>query len=374
MKLTISTAELNKMISKIQNIISLKPTMPILSNFLLEAYNDELIVTATDLTVGIRCHAEAQISEEGATTLPTKTFANLIRELTAPTVQIQTNANNITTIISGSSRFKINGMNKDEYPDLPDYNNVQSFSIEQSVFKDLLFRIAFAISKDDNRYVLTGASLQISNGIVTLLGTDGKRLARSFATIAIDPTIQAQIIIPIKATDEIIKNLNDEGEAKVYLLQDKIAVEANKTLLVAKLLTGEYPDLGRVIPEKSEFTFSLHRDELITMLRQISLFRTDNNHSVRFSFSDGELLLSSNTSEIGEGQVAMPVNYHGPKLDIAFNPAYFLDILRHCKRETVMMGLIDSYNPGVIVDSDKLEKSFDSTPLFVIMPMRLSED
>jgi len=374
MKLSITTSELNKLISKIQNVISLKPTMPILSNFLLEAYNDELVLTATDLAVGIRCHIEAQISEEGATTLPTRTFSNLIRELTAPTVQIQTSATDITTVISGSSRFKINGMNKVEYPELPDYKNAQSFTIPQSIFKDLLFRIAFSISKDDNRYVLTGASMQISNSKVTLIGTDGKRLARSFAEINIDPTIQAQLVIPIKAVDEIIKTLSDEGDAKVYLLQDKIAVEANQTLLVAKLLNGEYPDLSRVIPEKPEYIFSLHRDELITMLRQISLFRADNNHSVRFTFSEGELQLSSNTSEIGEGRVAMPVNYHGPKLDVAFNPAYFLDILRHCKRETVMMGLIDSYNPGVIVDSDQLEKSFDSTPLFVIMPMRLSED
>ena len=374
MKLTISTSELNKVIGKIQNVISPKPTMPILSNFLLQAYNDELILTATDLSVGIRCRVEAQITEEGATTLPTKTFANLIRELTAPTVQIQTSSNDITTIISGSSRFKINGMSKEEYPHLPDYQNSQSFIIPQATFKDLLFRIAFAISKDDNRYVLTGASLQISQKIMTLIGTDGKRLARSFAPVNIEPSIQCQAVIPIKATDEMIKNLGEEGDAKVYLLQDEIAVEANNTLLVAKLLTGEYPDLSRVIPEKPEFVFTLHRDELITMLRQISLFRTDNNHSVRFSFADGELLLCSNTTEIGEGRVAMPVNYQGPKLEIAFNPAYFLDILRHCKRETVMMGLIDSYNPGVIVDSEELGKSLEATPLFVIMPLRLSEE
>ena len=185
MKLTISTSELNKVIGKIQNVISPKPTMPILSNFLLQAYNDELILTATDLSVGIRCRVEAQITEEGATTLPTKTFANLIRELTAPTVQIQTSSNDITTIISGSSRFKINGMSKEEYPHLPDYQNSQSFIIPQATFKDLLFRIAFAISKDDNRYVLTGASLQISQKIMTLIGTDGKRLARSFAPVNI---------------------------------------------------------------------------------------------------------------------------------------------------------------------------------------------
>lgn len=374
MKFVISTQELNQIISKIQNIVSAKQTSVILSNFLIEAFNDELVLTATDLTVGMRCHIEAQIQEEGATTLPAKTFASLIRELTAPTVQISTNQNDVTTIVSGTSRFKINGMSKNEFPALPNLETFHSFQIQQSALKDLLYRTAFAVSKDDNRYVLTGALMQIDRGNLTFVGTDGKRLARVFAPIEIDHAVHTQSIIPAKALEEIFKNLSDENEAKVFIMNDKIAVEANQTLLLTKLLSGEYPDLSRVIPESSDIVLSLHREELITLLRQISLFRPDNNHSVRFTIAEGELKLSALTSDIGEGQVAMPVNYHGQKMEAAFNPGYFLDILRHCKGETIAMGITDSYNPGIIVDHEHFDKSANATPLFILMPMRLSED
>jgi DNA polymerase-3 subunit beta len=148
-------------------------------------------------------------------------------------------------------------------------------------------------------------------------------------------------------------------------MNDKIAIEANQSILVTKLLAGDYPDFERVIPAETETTVTLHREELITLLRQISLFTAESNHSVRFSFTKGELVLTANDINIGEGKVSMPVNYNGQKLEIAFNPNYFLDILRHSPDESVQLGLTDPYNPGVITDS--------SSAVFILMPMRLNE-
>jgi len=375
MKFVISTQELNYLINKIQNVVSQKPTIPILSNFLIEVFNDELILTATDFNVGIRCRTDAKIFEEGGTTLPVKKFAQLIRELSTVNVEISASSNEVTTIVSGTSRFKLNGMAKNEYPSLPDLSGAHTFELPQKDFKELLSRTSFAVSKEDNRYVLTGVLMQIANGIATFIGTDGKRLARAFAKVEIDPSISCQSIIPLKAVDEIVKNLTEEGNVKISLMNDKIAVEANQTRILAKLLTGDYPDVNRVIPDHSDIVVTLHKDELSSLLRQISLFTADSNHSVRFIFSDGELKLTANTMEIGEGDVAMPVNYHGPKLEIAFNPGFFIDILRHCSSEIVTMGLTDAYNPGIITDQDQsLANPMEASPLFVIMPMRLSED
>jgi DNA polymerase-3 subunit beta len=375
MKFIISTQELNQLISKIQNIVNLKPTIPILSNFLIEASNDELILTATDLTVGIRCHTtEVEILEEGATTLPAKKLAQLVRELTAAQIEISSNSNEVTTLVAGSSRFKLNGMSKHEFPSLPDLSHTQTFQMPQETLKNLLYCTSFAVSKEDNRYVLTGVLMHIANEQISFIGTDGKRLARTHTPIQIDSALTNQSIIPLKAVDEILKNLNDEGEVKIALMPDKIAVEANQTRLLTKLLSGDYPDVNRVIPERSEVIISLHREELSSLLRQISLFTENNNHSVRFTFTDGELKLTANTMEIGEGQVGMPVNYQGPKLEIAFNPGFFLDILRHCKEEIVTIGLTDAYNPGIITDGHPSQQLHQASPLFVIMPMRLSED
>ena len=375
MKFIISTQELNYLIGKIQNIVSVKPTIPILSNLLIEASNDELVLTATDLTVGIRCNTEVKILEEGATTLPAKKFAQLVRELTHANVEISSNSNEITTVIAGTSRFKLNGISKEEYPALPDLTHADSFKIKQKDLKDLLYRTSFAVSKEDNRYVLTGILMQIANSQLTFVGTDGKRLARSHALIDTPPSFTNQSIIPLKAVDEILKNLNSEDDdVKISLMPDKIAVLANQTMLLTKLLTGDYPEISRVIPENSEIILSLHREELMSLLRQVSLFIADHNHSVRFTFTDGELKLTANTLDIGEGQVGMPVNYQGSKLEIAFNPGFFLDILRHCKEETVTMGLTDAYNPGVITDGEQSGKLVKASPLYIIMPMRLSED
>lgn len=374
MKFVISTQELNYLINKIQNVVPQKPTIPVLTNFLIEASNDELILTATDLTVGIRCNTEVKILEEGATTLPAKRLAQLIRELTTNNVEISSNSQEITTLVAGTSRFKLNGMSKEEYPALPDLSHAHTFQIPQKELKDLLYRTSFAVSKEDNRYVLTGVLVHIANGQATFVGTDGKRLARAHILIDTPPSFTSQSIIPLKAVEEILKNLTDEGEAKISLMNDKVTVQANQTLLITKLLAGDYPDINRVIPENSDMVIYLHREELISLLRQISLFTADHNHSVRFTFTQGELKLTANTQDIGEGHVGMPVNYQGNKLEIAFNPGFFIDILRHCKEETVTLGLTDAYNPGIITDGEQSGKLNQATPLFVIMPMRLSED
>lgn len=372
MKFVISTQDLNNLVAKCQNVAAQNSTIPILSNLLIEATEGELILTATDLTVGVRCYKEAKILEEGATTVPAKTFATLTRELTAVNLEVTTNDNDITEIVADSSRFKIHGMNRAEFPSLPDLKGATQFTIKQQDLQNMLFRTAFAVSREDNRYALTGVFLNIDNGKATFVGTDGKRLARTQLDIMLDSSISGSYIIPIKAVEEIRKNLTGDDEANVALMPDKIAVEANNTILITKLLSGDYPDVKRVIPEKAEAVVTLHREELMTLLRQVSLFTGESMHSVRFSFTDGELKLSINTTEVGEGKVSMPIDYQGQKIDIAFNPNYFLDILRHSEGETLRIGVTDAFNPGLITYQDKITiPSTDTSPLFVLMPMRL---
>lgn len=375
MKFIISTQEFNYLITKCLNVVSQKMTIPILSNILIEAVNDELVLTATDLTVGIRCYTEAKILEEGATTLPAKRLAQLVRELTSINLEVSTNSNEVTEIVSDSSRFRLNGMNKNEFPSLPSVDDAIKFSLPQAELKDLLFRTSFAVSREDNRYVLTGVLMNIQGGQAIFAGTDGKRLARAHTKVSLDPNYASSNIIPLKAVEEIQKNLMDEGDASIYVMHDKIAVEAGNTMIITKLLTGEYPDISRIIPDNIDALVTLHREELMRLLRQVSLFTLDANHSVRFTFQDGELRLTANTMEIGEGKVSMPANYHGQKLEIAFNPNFFLDILRHSKEEVVTVGVTDPYNPGIITDDEvSPTAAASSTPLFVLMPMRLSED
>lgn len=365
MKFVISKQELSKLINKIQNVVAAKSTIPILSNFLIEAKKNELIFTATDLTVGIRCFADAKILEEGATTLPARRFCQLVRELTSNHLEITTNTNEVSEIIADSSSFKLHGMSKNEYPALPEMSKAPRFSISQKELSELLFKTAFAVSHEDSRYVLTGVLMRIEKGRLIFVGTDGKRLAKIESSVRLDASFSGDYIIPLKAVEEILKIIDEEEEdLTICLMEDKVGVQTHNIWLISKLLSGEYPDFNRVIPQESSCQVSLHREELMTLLRQMLLFTQEGGHSVRFSFSPGILRLNGNSATIGEGNVSMPVNYQGKLLEIAFNPTYFLDILRHSRDETVTLSITDPYNPGIVTDS--------SQAVFVIMPMRLS--
>lgn len=368
MKFVISRSELNKLIGKVYNVISPKPSIPILSNVLIEANGDEIIFTATDLTVGMRCFTSAKILSSGSLTLPARRLFQLIRELTSENIEMTSSENAAASIKAGSSHFLFNGMEKTEYPSLPDLHGAKQITMNQSTLKEMLYQTAFAISRDDNRYVLMGMLWQIENQIASFVGTDGKRLAQAQSEMNIDSDFSGQYIIPLKAVEEMIKNLenNDEELAKIYLMNDKVALEANRTIIITKLLSGAYPDFNQVIPKQSEVNLTLHREELTTLLRQIILFTENSNSSVRFTFTSGQLTLTANNIEVGKGKVSMPVDYSGQKLDIAFNPVYFLDILKHTRDETVNLDLTDAFNPGVITDS--------SDTIFVLMPMRLAEE
>lgn len=375
MKFVIPTQEFNFLLNKCLNVVPNKATIPILSNLLIEAHhNNEVVITATDLTVGIRCKTEAKVLQPGSTTIPAKRLAQLLRELTSVNCEVSANANDILEIVADSSRFKLHGMNRSEFPSLPDMSGAAHLKVKQKELKDALFRTSFAVSRDDSRYVLTGVHMNIAGGEAMFVGTDGKRLAKTRITVDIDRAFSGSYIIPLKAVDEILKSLTDDGDATMFLMYDKVGIEAGHTLMVTKLLSGEYPDVNRVIPSHSSMSIALHREELMTLLRQVSLFIADTGHSVRFAFTNGELKLSANTMDIGEGKVSMPVNYNGQRLEIAFNPTFFLDILRHTKQETVLLGVSDAYNPGVITDAQLPTNPSEARSLYVLMPMRLSEE
>lgn len=375
MKFVLSTKDLCTLVAQCSGAISPKPTSPILNNFLLQAEDNLVTLTATDLTVAVRCTVPAKVLAKGVTTLPAKKFGSLVRELTSLNVEISTNEQHLTEICADSSVFKIKGISPLDYPDLPNMSDAVQIKFTQAQLYDLLYRTVFAVSREDKRYALMGVLFQVNKGRVTCFGTDGKRLSRCFISLPVDESFTARCIIPTSAVEEMIRSLaQTDEEAIVSILPDKVALQSGNTTIITKLLAGDYPDLDRIIPASTETTICLHREELTTLLRQISLFMTDSAQSVKFAFHDGELRLASNNSDLGEGKVGMTVNYTGPLIEIAFNPLFFLDVLRHTKGETVSIGLIDSYNPGVITDVDYSNASpRDLSTLFVLMPMRLAE-
>jgi DNA polymerase III, beta subunit len=368
MKFFVERVALANLLTKLQTVISPKATLPILSNLLVEAKGKEVFITATDLTVGMKVTLEAKVKVEGRTTLPARKLTQLIKELTVSSLEFSTNGSHLTEITAGSSTFRLHGMSPDEFPALPDFDSATKLTLSQKEFKQALDRTSFAVSKEDSRYALSGVLMQIENGLASFVATDGKRLSKNHVKVQ-GENPSGHFIIPIKAIDEVSRSL-EEGSLTLHILSDKIAFELPSCWLITRLLAGEFPDYMRIIPKQANLKFSLHREELMSLLRQISLFTLEINQSVRFSFDNRFLQLSANAMDVGEGQVSMPVDTSGEKLDIAFNPGYFLDILRHSNEETVTLGLSDAFNPGILYEG---KENFDSKvdDLFVLMPMRL---
>jgi len=364
MKFSIAKSTLNDSISCIQSIVPTKPVLPILSNFLLEATSDGLQLTATDMTVTIRHFLPMQVQEEGSTTLPSKQFFRLIRELTASDVEIRVNENNTCQLQALASQFKINGMPKSEFPALPSFEESLKITIKRKTLKEMLFKTAFAASKDENRYLITGILFKIEQGKLIIVGTDARRLAKMEENIDVDTEFSGQYIVPIKGVDEILKILDRSKDETVvvYFSADRIAVEMSSVLLTTKLLVGDFPDFKDVIPKDCKMEIQLHRDELTTLLRQISIFTQEDGGACQFAFTSGELQISSSHHQIGEGVVSMPVNFSNEPFSIAFKPQHILDVLRHSKQEVVTFKFIDAFNPMLMEDS--------SNALYVVMPMR----
>lgn len=371
MHFMIDTTDLKNLLSKLQSAVASKVPVPILSNIHLQATNDKLIATVTDLNLGIQCIAPANIRTEGTTTIPVRQFYSLAKELTAPILEIATTENDITHLKANSSQFTLNGLSSRDYPSLPDLTGSIRLSLEQSELRKMFASTSFAISKEDNRYVLTGLCMTIEGDKASFIATDGKRLARAHTRISAPIEGEYKAIIPTKAIDEVLKNLKESGNVELYLLDDKIAFVMNQTTIITKLLMGEYPDVNRVIPTQTLFNIEIHRDEIISLLRQVSLFTSANKESARFTFSNGTLTLQAISSELGAGEVSMDINYQGEPLEIAFNPIFFLDLLRHCHKETFVIGLIDAFSPALISEETPTPTS---SPLFILMPMRLNDE
>ncbi len=362
MKVTLSRPDLATLIGKIQGAVSKKPKVPILANILFEAREGRVLVAATDLEVGIHAEMEALVEQPGALALPARCFFQLIRELTTPQIVIESQEEETAVIQAGKSRFRLCGMDKSGFPALSDLSQAHAFVLDGAVLRRMLSHSSFAAPREDSRKILNGVLMRLVGQEAIFIGADGKRLAKLTTPIQRANPVDHDYVISLKAVEEIIKLLDQDMPVTLRLTPDKIGVETLSASLVAQLLAGTFPDMN-IIPAETALSIKLHKEELMALLKQIALFMPSRSPSVHFTFKQNELLLHSTSSDIGEGQVSMPIDYHGDPFEIAFNPLFFHDILRHCREEVIALALTDAYSPGLITDTADAK--------FVLMPMRL---
>lgn len=364
MKFAVTKEALLDGLQRIQNVVSTRATLPVLTNALLETTETGLRLTTTDLEVTIRCEIEARVEKPGATTLPARRLAAIVRELPASEIAVEVDGKNISTLRCGASFFKIYGLAADEFPAFPSFDDAKTYTMKQEELKDGLRKTSYGISIDETRYVLNGILFSFKENKLTLVATDGRRLALFDSDLEFPRSHERDLIVPTKAVTELQRLLGDEGEVRIAAAENLISFELNGSRLVTKLVEGNYPNYRQVIPGEAKERVTLEREAFLTSVRRVALLSNDKTSSIRLNFSKNNLDITANTPEVGEASESIAVAYRGRDLSIAFNPEFLMDPLRNLPDDEVHIELIDEMSPGVI----KINTPF----LYVIMPMRVS--
>jgi len=364
MKFRIAKEAFLDALQHVQHVVSNRTTLPILSNVLIEAKDGRLRLTTTDLDVGVSGSVEAEVLKEGSTTLPAKRLVSIIRELPSAEVEISIDAKNVAKITSGPSFFKILGLPHDEFPPLPSFNDAKEYRIPQDMIKEALKKTSYSISNDETRYVLNGIFISFSEGKMTLVATDGRRLAMVENELEFPATHDTEIIIPTKAIQELARLAGTEGEILTKLQDNQISFEVSDTIIVSKLIEGNYPNYRQVIPGEKKERLDLNREAFFETVRRVSLLSSEKSNSVKLIFGPDTLDVTANSPDIGEAKETMAVKYSGPEFSIAFNPDFLMAPLRALSEEELHLDLIDEMSPGVLRAAGNF--------LYVLMPMRVT--
>ena len=357
-----------KGLMKVQGIIEKRHTIPILANVLIEALNNEIIITATDLEVGIKSSYKSDVIEEGKVTVSAKKLFEIIKELPDKNINFTSKNNYWVEIKCDKSIFNLVGLSPEEFPKFPELSNNLS-KIEKEKICEMIDKTVFSVSNDETKFNLTGIFIksEVDNNIV-FVSTDGHRLSmieRNLSSI-LDEKFRDGFILPKKGINEIRKIVeNSEEKIDIGISDNNFSVCTDSTKLIMRMVDGDFPDYKRVIPEKTSNYAVINKDIFLHSLRRISVLSSEKSKGVKVNLSNDCLTLYSSNPDIGDAKEELDVLYAGSEISIGFNAKYIIDILQSIESENIILYLKDNISPGLI------QPEGDDNYLAVVMPMRL---
>jgi DNA polymerase-3 subunit beta len=374
MEFIVSKGDLVRELSLSQGVVEKKTTIPILSNVLIEAAGDRVTLTATDLELGIRCSCPARVKKEGAGTIPARKLLDYVRLLPETDITFKFLDNHWASIICGRSKTKIAGMSRESFPELPETPEPIG-EIPYGLLASLISRTSFAISMEESRFTLNGALLLLRPEGVTMVSTDGHRLAYVDQALAVDGNHSFRALVPRKAMNEIAK-LAAEGDPgqKVILSGDDnhLFFQFGSRLLITRKLTGNFPDYERVLPRENTHIARINKNEIRSTIERVAQFADERSRAIRVKFEPGEVRVFASSVETGESEESVVMDYAGPTLEIGFNAQYLLDFMRAISQDEVAVALKDEKSAGELqpyyADGDA---AAGQKYRYVVMPMRI---
>lgn len=364
MKFTTSKDILLKGIQGVQSAINTKSSLPILSNILIEATEENLVLTTTDLDIGIVATIPVKPSMPGAITVPAKKFSDIIKEMPPDeAMSISVKKNNMVNIDCEKNSFKIMGLPKEEFPQLPEFKDKDSITMPQKRLRQMLRMTSFAISNDETRYVLNGILFVIKPAFARLVATDGRRLAMIEEKMQLPKALERKFIVPTKAIGELDRVLGDEGDVKVFFGDNQIYFDTGTTRLVSRLIEGEFPNYEQVIPKEAKEKLAISRSAFLSAIKRVALFTNPESMAVRMDLAKDKLVISKSAPYLGEARVELETDYKGKEMSVGFNPDYIIDLLKGLDQETVYFELTDPDKPGAVRVGGEY--------VYVVLPMQI---
>ena len=348
MKFKIVRSKFLEGLKSVQNIVAAKGSLPILQNVLMEAGENRLVMTTTDLDISIRSSVECEIVESGATTLPVKLLFNSISKAAEGEIVVEVDDKERATITAGSAKFKLAGLPEADFPRLPKDEDAYAYEIPQATLREMFRKVSYAASQDDTRRTLKGVLMSFKDSKLTMVATDGRRLALVENEIEFPKDVEKDIVLPSKAVQELQRSLNGEEIASVMIQKTQVSFKLGNITVYSKLMDDVYPNYRQVIPKETVEKITIDRQLLLDALDRASVMTMDEAHSTKLIFSEGKLTVTSAASDIGEAKDEVAIKYAGEPIEIIFNPSYVMDPLKAIDDDEITINLNNGHSPAVI--------------------------
>ena len=335
MRFTITREKLQEGLAAVTPAVPNKTTLPVLANLLVQTTDKGIRISGTDLDIAVSTEVTADVEALGAITIPARKLSELARELPPAPVKISATGDQRITLECGRAKFKLLGLPKSEFPSFPAVQFDKAVRIPSGDLQKLIQHTAFAASTEESRPILNGVLWELRSDLMRMVATNGHRLAKM--EVPVSGGQKADLIIPPKALDQIRRLFAAEEELEVAQGENHLGFRSPFTSVFTRLIEGPYPGYEQVIPKDNDKYAILDKAAFTGALKRMSVVASDQTHRIRLSFNAGMLKFSVSTPDLGEAQDELPIRYDGDPLDIGFNAAYLLEILRQMPTEEVRM-------------------------------------
>ncbi len=359
---------------QVANVVSSKPPNAVLNNVLIKAEGDVVTLTTTNLDLGIRCSIKAEVENGGEITLPVKKLAQIVGAAPQQEITFESDDGQTAKVKSGGFSTKLNGLRAEEFPALPSFVDQHSYELPPQELFNMLRSVSYAKSSDENRYILNSVYFNFSEGKLTLVATDGKRMALVSRDMKIEQEDEGNVILPAKTVGELEKLLSQGKVAKISFNERQVAFDIDvggdasenglvgSIYLVSKIVEGSYPNYKQVIPKEAEHRIKVDRELMLETVNRVAILTSDKQNSVKLTMSENSLEISTRSAE-GDAKQAIEVEYSGPEVQIGFNPEFLKQPLGSISKDEVFFEFKDEMSPGVFKTLDNF--------MCVVMPLRI---